>query len=133
MRNIGLIFALLIAGILCSCKSVQYVPVETVKTDTMWQNRIEHDSVYIHDSISIIDKGDTIRLEYWRTKYKEKIVYDTVYVSRTDSIQVPYAVERKLTMWEQIKKVSVSLIVLGLFVLVIFVIVVWITRAKRRL
>ena len=42
--------------------------------------------------------GDTFYIEKtkWQTLYKYKMVYDTAYVERVDSVSVPYPVERKL-------------------------------------
>jgi hypothetical protein len=50
-------------------------------------------------------KGDTIYRDRdrWHTKYVEKEVHDTLYQSKTDSIAVPYPVEKELTWWEKKK------------------------------
>lgn len=76
-----------------SCRSVRYVPVETVRSDTVYINRVKLDSVYVMDSVFIDKAGDTIREWRYRYIYKYKDRIDTVYVAKTDSIQVPYPVE----------------------------------------
>lgn len=88
---------------ICSCRSVKYVPVETIKHDSIYINKIQVDSVYHRDSIYVVDKGDTVFLYKDRYIYKYKDRTDTLYVTNTDSIQVPYPVEKELTKWQKIK------------------------------
>lgn len=101
------VLLLLIALICGGCSTTKYVPVETIKRDTVYQSKIEHDSVYLHDSVYVKEwqKGDTIYRDRdrWHTKYVEKEVHDTLYQSKTDSIAVPYPVEKELTWWEKKK------------------------------
>ena len=101
------VLLLLIALICGGCSTTKYVPVETIKRDTVYQSKIERDSVYLHDSVYIKEwqKGDTIYRDRdrWHTKYVEKEVHDTLYQSKTDSIAVPYPVEKELTWWERKK------------------------------
>lgn len=69
------------------------VPVEVVKKEYIHDTKI--DSVYIHDSIDRWQKGDTLYITKWYTKYKYKINTDTII--RTDTIpkivKVPKIVE----------------------------------------
>lgn len=94
--------AVLLTSAVCSCRTVQYVPVETVRTDSLYFNTVSTDSVYVKDSVLIV-KGDTVTEYRWRYVYKYKDRTDTVYVSRTDSVQVPYPVEKRLTKWQRFK------------------------------
>ena len=87
-----LILGLLVLWALCSCTKTEYITVEKVRTDTLWQNHTKHDSIWVHDSIHVTDKGDTVRIEKWHTKYVETEKHDTVYKARTDSVPVPYPV-----------------------------------------
>lgn len=103
MRNVSYIIILLISAIWSSCRSVKYVPVEVVKTDTTYINKVQRDSIYQLDSIYIRDKGDTVLITKTKYIYRDKLIRDTVYASRVDSIQVPYPVECKLTKWEQFR------------------------------
>ena len=88
---------------ICSCRSVKYVPVETVKHDSIYINKVQVDSVYHRDSIYVVDKGDTVFLYKDRYIYKYKDRTDTLYVTNTYSIQVPYPVEKELTKWQQFR------------------------------
>ena len=44
------------------------------------------DSVFIHDSIIIREGGDTVVLERWRTRWRYRIMHDTVREHTTDTI-----------------------------------------------
>lgn len=99
---------------LCSCKRVEYVTTEKVvyKTDTLRQTLVQRDSIYLHDSIAYKEfvKGDTVRIESekWHTKYIDRWLHDTIYVSKVDSVRVPKPypvvevkeVPRKKKWWE---------------------------------
>ena len=98
--HIALISAVLV---LAGCKQVQYVPVETASRDTVWRDRVRRDSILRYDSVYIKEKGDTVWMEKYRYLYRDRLVHDTLYVFRTDSVQVPVPVERKLTPWQRFK------------------------------
>lgn len=104
IRHIILIVLLCIAALfMFGCRSIQYVPVETVKIE--YKDRLKIDSVIKYDSIFYerYMKGDTVFLTKEKYKYldKIKIVRDSVF--KTDSIPVPYPVERQLSNWEKVK------------------------------
>lgn len=104
IRHIILIVLLCIAALfMFGCRSIQYVPVETVKIE--YKDRLKIDSVIKYDSIFYerYMKGDTVFLTKEKYKYldKIKIVRDSVF--KTDSIPVPYHVERQLSNWEKVK------------------------------
>lgn len=93
MRHI--VFLLLFLAVLAatSCTRHVYVPVETTKSDTVYLNRVQLDSIYMRDSVFIEKSGDTIREFQYKYIYRFKDRIDTLYISKTDSIQVPYPVE----------------------------------------
>lgn len=103
MRYSIILIILLTSAIWSSCRSVKYVPVEVAKYDTTYINKVQRDSIYQLDSIYIRDKGDTVLITKTKYIYRDKLIRDTVYASRVDSIQVHYPVERKLTRWEQFR------------------------------
>lgn len=103
-------FAMLLVGILLcalfgSCKSVEYVTVEKVKHDTTYISKWQRDSIYIHDSTFIKEKGDSILVERWHTAYRDRWRHDTIVRIMIDSIPKPYPVikmvERELTKTEK--------------------------------
>lgn len=105
MRSVIYIFVvLLISGIwLTSCRSVQYVPVETVRTEYKTRDSIRFDSIYNHDSIYVLVKGDTVYQYKYKYLYKYQYLNRTDTVIKVDSIQVPYPVEKQLTRWQAIR------------------------------
>ena len=102
-----LVVFVVVLYLLVSCRSVKYVPVEKVRTDTTYITRHERDSIFVHDSVHTKEyqKGDTIFAEVikWCTKYIERQIHDTLYVATHDSVPVPVPVERELTRWERTK------------------------------
>ena len=112
------------ALLLTGCKTV-YVPVETVRTDTLMVAHIVTDSVwvdrYTHDSVYIHERGDTVWFEKWHTRYvdrwRDRVTHDTIYKSKTDSVTVvqPVKTADSLTRWQRwrLNVANVALTVLG--------------------
>ena len=128
---LGIMVALFLAAMLSGCRTIKYVPVETVRTDTLYQKVVQRDSIHVHDSVTIREKGDTVMIEHWRTQWRDRLLRDTVYRSRIDTIQVPYPVEKKLTKWESFC-IDYGKITLGASVLLIIFIVIWLVRRFKR-
>ena len=123
-----LILGLLVLWALCSCTKTEYITVEKVRTDTLWQNHTKHDSIWVHDSIHVTDKGDTVRIEKWHTKYVETEKHDTVYKARVDSVPVPYPVTQYVEKpRSKFEKGLMGVGILSLMALVVFI--VW--KIKR--
>jgi hypothetical protein len=106
----GTIFSVIIVFILClflcGCTTTKYVEVEKVRTDTTYITKWQKDSVWLHDSIYVSEKGDTIRIEKWHTKYIEKQLHDTLYSATHDTIPVICEVEKEvpaqLSSWQKL-------------------------------
>ena len=96
-------FMLLLLFVLSGCKQIEYIPVIEHHTDTTYITKWERDSVWLHDSVLIKERGDSVWVERWHTKYIEKLKVDTLYRHKTDSIPVPYEVPAKLSRWERLK------------------------------
>ena len=100
---------LFVLALLSSCKQVEYVTVEKVRTDTTYITKWQRDSIWLHDSIHVKEKGDTVLVEKWHTKYVEKQVHDTTYVATHDTIPDPYPVETikevpaELSWWQRLR------------------------------
>lgn len=104
MRELARIITLIfLATILYSCKSIQYVPVETTKRDTTYLSQTKIDSIYRRDSIYVERKGDTVYLSKYKYLYKYIEKHDTLWQEKVDTIQVAYPVEARLTKWQKIK------------------------------
>ena len=103
MKPLALYILLLVSLLFSGCKIIKYYPLETVRHDTVYVNQQRIDSILVKDSIHITEKGDTVtefRLKYIY-KYKDRT--DTLYLSRVDTVSVPYPVEKELTKWQSVK------------------------------
>lgn len=84
-----LVIIFLMSGI-CSCTRKVYVPVQSVKVE--YKDRIQRDSVYMLDSVRIIQRNDTVFMDRWRTEFKYRNLRDSIHVN--DTIRVPFTVEK---------------------------------------
>lgn len=126
------LLAVVVCCIVCSsCRSVQSVPVESVRTEIEYRDRWQRDSIHIHDSIHIRDKGDTVFVDRWHTVYKDKLLRDTTYIEKTDSVQVPYPVEKKLSRWQSMK-MELGGWAFGIIIGFVLIIVGWLIYKMRR-
>jgi hypothetical protein len=138
---LGMIMAVaFLALLMCSCKSVEYVPVvqKETHTDSIYLTKVEKDSVWLHDSILVKDRGDTVLIEKWHTKYIEKLRIDTTYIAKVDSIPVPYPVEKlvekKLSKGQMLRLALGDILMFGVCgVLVFFLVRLWLNRNILRL
>ena len=110
MSNVALFATIAMLAVGCKTKTVT-VTVPKVRTDTLIITKSQRDSIWLHDSVYVSEKteNDTVFLEIkkWHTKYVEKIVRDTTYIAKHDTIPMPYPVEvikeveRELTWWQK--------------------------------
>lgn len=123
-----------LVSLFTSCTTPQPVIVERTTHDTVQVTRLQRDSIFRHDSIYIREHtvGDTVYLEVtrWHTQYRDRWHHDSIYLSRRDSIPVPYPVEKQvpaqLSSWQQVQ------IWLGRLVLVVLAVLAawWLIRKK---
>ena len=123
-------YLFLAALLLCGCKTTEYVPVETVRTEYKDRTEYVHDSTTVTDSIVLMQKGDTVFKERWRTAFRDRwhTVTDTATVC--DTVRVPYPVERKLSCWEK-TKIDLGEVLLVLLTAAITFIVLWIIKTRH--
>ena len=103
MKPLTLYIILMVSLLLTGCKTIKYYPMEKVRHDTVYIQSLKLDSILVKDSVHITEKGDTVtefRLKYIY-KYRDRV--DTLYRSNTDTISVPYPIEKQLTKWQQTK------------------------------
>ena len=127
-RGIAII---LLALAICSCRSVKYVPVETVKTDSVYVNKWHRDSVHVRDSVFVLIKGDTVFRDRYKVVYLDKLVIDTFFIERVDTVRVPYPVEKELTRWQRFK-MDVGGFSFGGIVALVLVVVGWMVYKLKR-
>lgn len=113
-----------------SCRSIKYVPIETIKHDSVYITQHQKDSIYIHDSIYQKEKGDTVLIEKWHTRYIEKQVRDTLIQIQRDTIPQPYPYEvevpAQLSWWQKTRMHIGEISLVALLVLLGS----WIVRIK---
>lgn len=134
-RLLLVIISFILLSSLAGCKSVQYVPVETVRTDSVYVDRYLRDSIYQRDSVFINrwTAGDTVYQDkiVYKYIYRDKVKYDTVAVLRSDTVRVPYPVERGLTKWEQVR-LDIGGWAIAVVVVTILVVVGWMVYKIRK-
>mgnify|MGYP006896645889 FL=1 len=128
MKNVMLLFLLL----LCGCRT-EYVPIESVRYDSVMIEKLMRDSVFVRDSVYLKKKGDTIY------KYKDRFVYvyknrvDTFFAEKIREIEVPVPVERKLSWWERVKIEYTEMVISVLIAIaLIYALRKWIARKIRK-
>lgn len=97
---------LFVMSMFCKCTTVRYVPVTEYrdryvnKTDTLMKT----DSVWVHDSVSILIRGDTVFKDKYSIKYRDRFVYrnksDTVMIR--DSIPYKVVEQTKLSKTDKV-------------------------------
>ena len=93
---------MLVMSIVCSCTTTR--TVERVKRDSVYVDRLKRDSIYQRDSIYMLIKGDTVYKYEYKYRYRDKLLRDTISISKTDSIPYPVEVtkyvDKKLSWWQ---------------------------------
>lgn len=134
----GILWGLLACALitlLWGCRTVRYVPVPSVSVDSVYVDRFHRDSIYLHDSVFVnqYSKGDTVFVDKVVTKYKykDRWRYDTMAVVKTDSVRVPYPIEKDLGWWERTRLGAFPVLIVAVVVLAF--IVVWLVRMRRNI
>jgi hypothetical protein len=110
--------------LLTSCTTTKVVEVEKVRTDTTYITKWQRDSVWLHDSIHVTERGDTVRIERWHTKWRDRLRVDTIYQAKTDSIPVPYEVTKEvpapLSWWQRVRLWLGNAVLLALLAVAVY-------------
>ena len=136
LQGVALIVTFIVVMLLCallgSCKPQErIVTIVAHSTDTLRLTQVQRDSIYMHDSIHVREKGDTVLIERWHTRWRDRWHSDTVYRARTDSVPYPVEVIREvpaeLTWWQKVRLQAID------FVIYIVVIVLIVYLGKKHL
>lgn len=131
--SLWLLMLIIVVLTMASCRSVQYVPVETIQHDSIYFTKLQKDSVYLKEYVNVYQKADTVYNEKIIIKYKEKLAIDTLYITKIDSIyqEKIVEVEKPLTIWQKgfmgIGKIASGIIIL----LLLWMIIVLMVKLKR--
>lgn len=143
MRKIWLFILVIIA--LTSCRAVKYIDrtvvdsteieVPITNTKIEYRDRFLYDSIYVHDSIFTLIKGDTVYVS--KNKETNRLVNKADTIIKTDTIKIPVEITKTITKTEiQVKETNIlywwqkSLMYLG-FIVLISGIVFLITKIKK--
>ena len=119
------------------CKSIEYVPVIEHRTDTVIKTHHRLDSIYVHDSTYIHERGDTVWVEQWHTRWRDRLLLDTIYEAVHDTVpalpsgtgtwQTPatYQSPGSLTWWQQTR---IYIGNIAIFATIILLIILFIKR-----
>lgn len=129
MRAFFYTILLTLATCFTSCRSIKYVPVETVRIEYKTRDSIRFDSIYQRDSVLMLVKGDTVYKEKHKYLYRYLTINKTDTVMVTDTIQVPYPVEKQLTGWQKIKE-ELGGLALGITLAAILIFLIKLTIKK---
>ena len=125
MRKI--LFLLFMTLLLGSCKvkeKIVEVPIPQIKTEIKYIDKVKYDSIYLKDSVYIIQKGDTIYNNKVAYRYKYKYFKDTIIVNKTDTITKLQKVT-EIKVKNQLNVVQKVLIYIGLFSILLFLIILY--------
>lgn len=127
-----IIMALTALYVLVGCRTKyvtvpEYHTVYTHNTDTF----LRSDTLFRLDSVVVRMQGDTTIIEKIRWQNRSVNVYKikTDTIIKTDSVRVPYPVERKLSKWQQLR-LDFGGWAMGLTAIVIAFFIVWLVRSK---
>ena len=121
-----LLFLVLLLLLLSSCKTASntaIVPVHSATHDTLWLSKVKYDSIYIDRWQRIERKADTVFCDRAKTEFRYRLLRDTVYKTRTDTIpvvkQVPVIRKERYTPPFTKFLASLGIIALGASVIVL--------------
>ena len=100
---------------LTSCRTVKYIDrtvvdstkivVPITNTKIEYRDRFLYDSIYVHDSIFTLIKGDTVYIS--KNKETNRLVNKTDTIIKTDTIKVPVEITKTVTKTEtSVKEVN---------------------------
>ena len=94
-KNIALVIAMIVYWLilltLTSCRSAAPLISVPRNDSIVIRDRFVRDSIYIHDSVIVRLKADTVYIEHWKELWKEsaRVTTDTVYKDKVVTVQLP--------------------------------------------
>ena len=83
----------------------------------VWHNKTDSVWVYIRDSVRIHEKGDTVRIEHWRERIRDRVQCrtDSVYIRDSIYRQIPVTVPKPLNAGQKflMKTGGISLLLMA--------------------
>lgn len=122
-----ILFLLFMTLLLGSCKvkeKIVEVPVPQIKTEIKYIDKVKYDSIYLKDSVYIIQRGDTVYNTKVAYRYKYKYLKDTITINKADTITRLQKVT-EIKVKNQLNVVQKVLMYIGLFSLLMFIIIIY--------
>uniref|UniRef100_UPI003FEE3743 hypothetical protein n=1 Tax=Prevotella sp. TaxID=59823 RepID=UPI003FEE3743 len=95
------LFLLLLSSCKTTSNTTAIVPVHSATHDTFFLRKVKYDSIYIDRWQRIERKADTVFYDRVKTEFRYRLLRDTVYKTRTDTIpvvkQVPVVKKERYT------------------------------------
>lgn len=95
------LFLLLLSSCKTTSNTTAIVPVHSATHDTILLSKVKYDSVYIDRWQRIERKADTVFCDRAKTEFRYRLLRDTVYKTRTDTVpvvkQVPVVKKERYT------------------------------------
>ena len=95
------LFLLLLSSCKTTSNTTAIVPVHSATHDTILLSKVKYDSIYIDRWQRIERKADTVFYDRVKTEFRYRLLRDTVYKTRTDTIpvvkQVPVVKKERYT------------------------------------
>ncbi len=93
--------------VIASCGAVR-TQIQTVyQRDTTYITNMRVDSTFRRDSVFVKEKGDTVYIYKEKVRERYRIVRDTLYRSKVDSVYIDrereIKVEKELTAWQRFR------------------------------
>lgn len=122
-----ILFLLFMTLLLGSCKvkeKIVEVPIPQIKTEIKYIDKVKYDSIYLKDSVYIIQRGDTVYNTKVAYRYKYKYLKDTITINKADTITRLQKVT-EIKVKNQLNVVQKVLMYIGLFSLLMFIIIIY--------
>lgn len=107
MRKLNLIILAVITTLLTSCGAARVQTKTIYVRDTTYISKVQVDSVYKRDSVFVKEKNDTIYIYKEKVRDRYRLLRDTIYQHKVDSVYIDRVrevkVEKELTAWQKFR------------------------------
>lgn len=108
---IAIAVSMLILSMFCRCTTTKYVPITeykdrvVVKTDSL----LKTDYVYVHDSVSVYIRGDTVFKDKYHLQYKDRYIV----INKSDTLIVRDSIPYKVDVGKQLSNTDRAFLNIG--------------------
>lgn len=133
---LAMIISILVIVCCGSCRTIRETEYITQR-DTLTQYVTQRDSIYLHDSVyhEVIRIEDTIFItnDRWHTQYRDRILHDSIYIHRIDTVQTVKVIERKQSIAEKARQwlgsfFIIAAIIIGGYIGIRWLLTKWLDR-----